>query len=132
MIAPDKSCFWYLASCYSRYPGGLDAATDAVAQAAADLLRAGIIAYSPIVHTDRIAKAGGFDPRDHDLWLAADQPFMDHAEGIIVLCMDGWTESYGISMEIPQFEANGRRVVYMKPGEVPPELLALTIAPPAP
>lgn len=114
--------FWYLASPYSKYPLGLSAAHFHVCQQAALLIEAGVPVYSPIAHTHPIAQAGGIDPHDHDIWLPAGKPIADAAGGLIVLKLDGWSCSFGISMEIEWFAERERPVVYMEPGVVPAEL----------
>lgn len=116
----DKS-FWYLATPYSKFPGGLDEAFKVACKAAADLIRAGVRVYSPIAHTHPVAIHGGIDPYDHGIWLPADKPFMDLARGLVVLKAESWEKSYGISVEIEEFKKAGKPIVYMYPGAVPVE-----------
>lgn len=111
--------FWYLASPYSKYAGGLEAAFIEVAKQACLFARAGIPVYSPIAHTHPIAINGGLDPLDHSIWLPFDIPMMLSAHGLIVCKMDGWDVSYGISEEIKVFADGGRPIVYMEPGVLP-------------
>lgn len=109
----DRLGFWYVATPYSKYPRGLDAAFEDACKATASLLRMGINVYSPIAHTHPIAKHGGIDPLDHSIWLPADAPMMDAAEGLIVVKMEGWDESYGISEEIKAFRTAGKPIIYV-------------------
>jgi len=109
--------FWYLATPYSKYPDGLQAAWDMACCAAADLIRAGIKVYSPIAHTHPIALAGKMDPLDHNIWLPADQPMMDAACGLIVYRAASWEISKGIAHEISAFERAGKPVIYLDPGK---------------
>lgn len=106
--------FFYLATPYSKYPGGLEAAFIEACRATAKLIREGRRVYSPIAHTHPVAIHGGIDPYDHGIWLPADAPFMDTAEGLIVVKMKGWEESYGISEEIKAFELAGKPIEYME------------------
>lgn len=115
--------FWYLATPYSKYPGGLDEAFKLACRAAADLVRAGVKFYSPIAHTHPVAIHGGIDPYAHDIWLPADEPFMHAACGLIVLMADGWATSYGIGQEMRAFEAAGKPIYFMEPGTVPAAVL---------
>lgn len=118
--AQQADSYWYLASPYSKYPAGIDAAFEEVCRQAGLLIRAKIPVYSPIAHTHPIAKYSGMDPLDHGIWLPADLPLMRNAyRGLIVCKMDTWDISYGIGEEIKEFTALKRRVVYMTPGEVP-------------
>lgn len=118
--------FWYLATPYSKYHHGLDAAFTAATHQAGLYVRAGIPAFSPIVHSHSVALWCEIDPLDHKLWMAVCQPFMDVARGLIVIMLPGWEKSRGIQLEIGQFRAAGKPVFYTKPGVVPPALLPRT------
>jgi nucleoside 2-deoxyribosyltransferase len=120
-LGPDNR-FWYLASPYSRFRDGREAAYKAACHAAAVLARAGVPVFSPIAHSHGIAENGGINPVDHSIWLPADRPFMDAAKGIIVLKLAGWQTSVGVNHEIGYFARDGKPVIYMEPGVVPQEL----------
>lgn len=105
--------FWYLASPYSKYPQGREAAFWMACKAAAQFVQAGIGVYSPIAATHMIAEIGGIDPNSHDIWLPADEPFMLAAKGLVVLGIDGWGESKGVQHEINRFEYLDRPVLFM-------------------
>jgi hypothetical protein len=111
--------FWYLATPYSKYPQGTHLAFEDACREAALLIRAGIRVYSPIAHTHPVAMFGDIDPLDHTIWLAADEPFMRAAGGLIVCKLEGWDSSYGIAVEIQHFLDAGKPIVYMTPGSVP-------------
>jgi hypothetical protein len=117
MIPPGG--FYYLASPYSKHPGGLEVAFRQACEAAALLIKAGVPVFSPIAHSHPIAVAGGLDPLSYDVWLPADRPMMDAASGIIVLHLLGWATSYGIAEEQRHFAAAGKPEVHMMPGQVP-------------
>jgi hypothetical protein len=108
------TAFYYLASPYSRFPDGPEAAFREVCRAAACLIRAGVRLYSPIAHTHPIATHGGIDPLDHSIWLPVDKPFMDAAAGLIVCKMPSWTASVGMAHEIEAFTEAGKPIVYME------------------
>lgn len=116
--------YFYLASPYSKYPDGIHAAFEDICKQAALLIRHNIPVYSPIAHTHPVAIHGGIDPYAHDIWLPADEPLMRMARGLIVCKMATWESSYGIGVEIKQFEADGKPIYYMEPGVVPQELLS--------
>lgn len=117
--------YWYLGSPYSKFPRGLDAACECVCKAAAQLIRAGVPVFSPIAHSHAVAEAGDIDALDHAIWLPADEPLMKAAGGLIVLMMDTWEVSFGLSREIKHFIEAGKPVVYMSPG-LPPKLPPLS------
>lgn len=119
MIALDHLAtvptFWYLASLYTKHPGGIDTAHREVCQLAAKLLEAGVPVFSPIAHTHTIGlhcKKGQFD---HDFWMEIDAPFMRTATGILVVTSPGWQGSRGIAHEIAYFEREGKTIVYLNP-----------------
>ena len=49
--------FWYLATPYSKFPGGLDAAYVEACKAQALLIKAGVPVFCPISHTHGPARA---------------------------------------------------------------------------
>jgi hypothetical protein len=115
--------YFYLASPYSIYKHGLDAAYQVACEAAGLLMQAGVPVFSPIAHSHGIAAYGGIDPLSHDIWLPADEPFMDAAKGLIVLQEDGWADSYGIAQEMAAFALADKPIHYMRPGVVPAGLI---------
>lgn len=109
-----KEPYWYLATPYSKYAGGLEAAFAEACKAAASLVTHGIRVYSPIAHTHPIAMHGNIDPLGHEIWVPADAPFMHNAVGFIVVKMAGWAESFGIGEEITMFRSLGKPILYME------------------
>lgn len=105
----------YLATPYSKFEGGIDAAFQAAAKVAAQLVRVGVCVYSPICHTHPIAVHGGLDPFDHELWMAFDKAMMDACDGLIVAKLPGWEDSCGMQLEIEYFRAAGKPIQYVDP-----------------
>lgn len=93
----------YLASPYSKYPHGIEAAFRDVCAIAAEMMRDGVRVYSPIAHTHPIAIYGNIDPCNHDIWLPFDHAMMDAAAACVVANMVGWQESYGVRYEVNRF-----------------------------
>lgn len=110
-----ESGYWYVATPYSKYKGGLEAAYLAAHDVSADLHNAGVRNYTPIVYTHTLAHELGIDPRDHEFWMDADYPFMERAHGLIVAGMDGWDESDGVAYEIDMFTDAGKPIVFLDP-----------------
>lgn len=98
-----KDAYWYLASPYSKYANGLNAAFVDVCDIAAMFIRERVPVFAPIAHSHPIAINGEIDPLDHGIWLPADAPLMRAAHGLIVCELDGWADSYGIRVEIEEF-----------------------------
>lgn len=105
----------YLATPYSKYPGGIEAAWVDACALAARLLVAGLGVYSPIAHTHPLAIHGGLDPLDHDIWLPFDEAMMAKADELIVAHMATWETSRGIAHEVAVFEAAGKPVYDLDP-----------------
>jgi hypothetical protein len=106
--------YYYVATPYSKYPQGIEAAFREACRAAAWLTLEGVRVYCPISHTHPIAIYGGIDPMRHDIWLPADKPLMDGAVGLIVCMMATWEQSYGIGVEIDEFRKAGKPVYFME------------------
>ncbi|HCE08748.1 MAG TPA: hypothetical protein DEQ40_09145 [Oxalobacteraceae bacterium] len=105
--------FVYVATPYSKYDGGLDAAFVEACKATAELIRRGIAAYSPIAHTHPVAIHGCIDPLDHDRWMALDAAMMDAASELYVIKMPGWDQSKGVAIEIETFRAAGKPIRFL-------------------
>jgi hypothetical protein len=101
----------YLATPYSKYPAGIEAAFRDAAALTGRLLVSGLRVYSPIAHTHPVAIYSGLDPFDHKIWLPFDEAMMRAADVLVVAHMDGWEESYGIAHEI-KFFADARKPIY--------------------
>lgn len=68
--------------------------------AAAALLRAGRLVYSPIVHGHAIASAHYDLPTDHDFWMRHCFDMLARCDDLMVLQLTGWRESKGVQAEI--------------------------------
>ena len=115
--------FYYLATPYTRFPGGIEAAFIAACEQTALLVRHRIPIYSPIAATHPVAIHGGLDPMDHTIWLPHDKPMMRAASGLIVCMLPTWKDSYGIAFEQDEFDRMGKPILFMEPGIVPASLL---------
>lgn len=105
----------YLASPYSKYRDGLEAATSEIAKVAAKLIDTGVHLFCPITHMHQIARDGNLEPRDHNLWMRLDHALMQHCDCLVVTKMDGWDKSAGVAEEIKTFEDTGREILYLDP-----------------
>lgn len=100
----------YLATPYSRYSDGIDAAFREAAKLAAQLIKSGLHVYAPIVHCHPIAEHGGIDPLDQTFWTEFDAKMLALCDTLIVAHMDGWEQSSGIAHEIEFFVNAGKSV----------------------
>lgn len=119
-----EDTYWYLATPYTNFEGGHEAAWIMACEQTALLLKAGVPVFSPIAHTHPIAKVGGLKIVDHNFWVnVVDAPMMKGAHGIIHLAAKGWQKSSGMHEEIVHFVKAGKPVVFMEPGIIPPGVL---------
>lgn len=106
---------WYLASPYTKFARGQEAAFSEAAEAAAKLMAAGLVVYSPIAHSHPVATYGGLtsvDALDGAFWLRQNEPMMQKMDGLIVLKLPGWEESEGVQIEIDFFRRNKKPVIF--------------------
>ena len=88
----------YLASPYSSpHANVMQQRFEAVCRAAAVLMRAGYMVFSPIAHSHPIAQHGL--PLGWEFWQAFDFAFIDVANEVWVLTLPGWHESVGVRAE---------------------------------
>lgn len=105
--------YWYLATPYSKHPGGVEEAADEACAVAAHLMREGLSIFSPIAHSHAVAIGGGLDLTDHDFWMPLDRPLFDGACGVIVAMMEGWEDSVGVAAEIEWAKRDGKPILYV-------------------
>ena len=121
----DTETFVYVASPYSKYPGGMEAAFHEVCRAAAWLVKQGVKVFCPIAHTHPIAVAGNMDLADHEIWMPQDGPFMDAASCMVIVEMESFDTSYGIQQEHNAFIAAGKRVYHLPWPKLPEDFYAI-------
>ncbi|UOK71735.1 DUF1937 family protein [Ancylobacter polymorphus] len=103
----------YVATPYTKYVHGHDAAAYDAAEVTARLMELGIAAFSPIAHAHQVARVGRLNKIDADFWQRMDAPWVRLAEACVVVKMPGWEESAGVQHEIAEFRAAGKPVVFM-------------------
>lgn len=86
----------------------------AVNAVAAKLMRNGLHVFSPISHTHPIAEAGNL-PTGWDFWEDYDRTLLRTCSKIVVLMLDGWRESTGVTAEIAIAKELGLAVEFIEP-----------------
>lgn len=105
----------YLAGPYSHPERAVRVARfNALNAAAARLMGAGEHVYSPISHTHPIAEAGAL-PLGWDFWEQYDRIYLGIAKRVVVLTLDGWRESKGVTAEIAIAQEYGLTIDFMEP-----------------
>ena len=103
----------YVAVPYDAHPHGLNSAAYDADRHAGHLIRLDFTVFSPISHSHSMARAAGLDPRDYDLWMKQNAPFMDACFAMVAVHIDGWRESIGMKMEREAFRSMGKPIVEM-------------------
>jgi Domain of unknown function (DUF1937) len=104
----------YLATPYTKYPRGLDAACYDACALAGKLYRHGLRnIYSPIAHAHPIAVCSGLDPRDYSIWLPHNEAQMEVHEAMAIGMLEGWRESFGIAHEYETFVDAGKPIYFI-------------------
>lgn len=114
----DLPGWLYLASPYSNYLDGLDAAYVLATDISEELSRAGIKHFCPITVSHEICDRSGIKPKDHDFWMTVDHLFMGRAYGLVVVGMEGWEESRGVAEEVAYFRAAEKPIYFLDPAIV--------------
>jgi len=105
--------YWYLASPYTLYPAGLEAACKHVSDVAAWLILHGVTLFSPIAHSHTISGERKELAADHKTWMRVDRPFMEASVGCIVVCMPTWQDSRGVTKELDFFREHNKPIFSM-------------------
>jgi len=93
----------YLASPYSVGNAGKNKRTRRFKQAckkAAELMAQGYAVFCPIAHSHPIEVIGMTTIEGHDFWLKQDFAVLERCTKLVVYCMPGWKDSFGIAKEI--------------------------------
>jgi hypothetical protein len=115
LIRIPEGEFWYLASPYTKYRDGLDAAAAIVSRVAGRLFQSDVPFFCPVAHTYAIAKFAKVDKLAHAKWMALDRPMMLAAYGIVIVRMHGWQDSKGIGEEEDYFVSASKPRVFIDP-----------------
>jgi nucleoside 2-deoxyribosyltransferase len=102
----------YLAIPYSIYDHkGREASFGIVNKVAAKYIMQGKTVFSPISHSHPIAQYG--TPATFDFWREFDLEMLSHCDKLVVVCLEGWENSEGISAEVNAAIAAGKEIFYM-------------------
>lgn len=86
-------------------------------RAAAKLMHAGLVVYSPVTHGCAIEPHLPFSTaKSHTFWMEQCQPLVKRAQRLVVLMLPGWSESTGVRMETEWAKEAGIPINYLMPG----------------
>lgn len=114
MVNPVRPQLFYIAS--PRTHPVREVIDDRVAQVheyTHYLLLQGIHAFSPIVHNHTFSNAGYLTKWDD--WKDFDSQMLARCDALVVLCLDGWEGSVGVSAEIKLADELGIPISYVSP-----------------
>ena len=94
----------YLATPYTKYPRGLNAAWKHASRLAGRLMNAGVNVYSPIAHCHALSKHGRVDALDLAIWYPHCELMAERCDVLIVAHLPTWEDSVGIQFETEIFE----------------------------
>lgn len=103
----------YLASPYSHPdPQVREERFQAACRAAAELMREGLLVFSPIAQTHPLTAYGL--PTGWDFWERYDLAHVENCSEVRVLKLAGWEESRGVKAEIAIAVRLGKLVTFME------------------
>jgi nucleoside 2-deoxyribosyltransferase len=82
-------------------------------EVAGDLMKAGYEVFSPIAHSHPISKYSfghSSVQTDFDFWMKQDLAVLKHCDILVVLGMEGWSQSRGVAREIEFARSIGKPV----------------------
>jgi nucleoside 2-deoxyribosyltransferase len=68
-------------------------------RAASKLMKAGIVVFSPLANTIPAIEIGGLELK-HPEFMALDIPLLMRCDELLVIALDGWEQSVGVTQEI--------------------------------
>lgn len=107
--------FIYLATPYTKYEQGIEAAFQMACRHAGEFLRLKFPVFCPIAHSHPISEYGGMSAKDHGIWMPLDFAFLDSSFALVVALEPGWQESYGVQEEIKYFKKLNKPTYYWQP-----------------
>lgn len=117
----------YLASPYSRYPKGREAAFQEAARLTGLMLEYDFLAFSPIVYSHPLALflRTRTNDEEHDFWMHIDRQIFRRCDALVVAMMDGWHSSKGVAEEVAFFRWAKKPVWFLDPEKLELELETL-------
>lgn len=116
----DRGKLYYLASPYSHDNSLVrQLRYEAVIYTASELTKDGFRLIEPIGMCHQQSLQHGM-PTGYEFWKTRDRGFIDVCDVVIVLTINGWYESEGVTDEILHAKETGKPVYYLNPGDIIP------------
>lgn len=84
---------------------------NAVCRKAAEMMRGGMLVFSPIAHSHPMTEYGL--PPEWDYWERYDRAMLERCTELVVFMLPGWRESKGVCAEIEIARQLGKPVKYI-------------------
>ena len=108
----------YLASPYSHIdPAIRQYRYKQACRATAKLIATGIPVFSPLCNSVPAVELGGLET-NHDGFMAIDIPILHRCDEILVIALDGWSESKGVRREMFEALALQKPIVQIKEADI--------------
>lgn len=102
----------YLASPYSHpNPAVREQRFRTACRLAAAFARAGVVVFSPIVHSHPLVEHGL--PTGWAFWQRWDRAYLERCDEVVVLMLDGWKESVGVQAEMRVARELGKPIRFL-------------------
>jgi len=105
----------YLASPYTQYILGHEVAVRDSARLVAKLIEHQVRAISPIIHCDRVARVGGLNRTDYNIWLPFCVGLLNTCDALVAARLEGWDTSVGMKYEMAYMRDRERPIFFLCP-----------------
>jgi hypothetical protein len=104
--------FWYLVSPYSSDdPNIRRRRYEQALSATAILMQRGYAVFSPLSHSIPLTDPRFELPQYTEFWLGTDLPILEASRGVVLLKLDGWDKSAGVTAELIHADRCGLPVI---------------------
>jgi hypothetical protein len=102
------------------YTGQREFSYEVVNKVAGELMLRGHVVFSPISHSHAIAEASDLT-QAWEFWEKQDQAFINLADEVLVVCIDGWDHSRGVIAELEMAKARDLKIGFLDCKELEPD-----------
>lgn len=85
---------------------------------ASQLMKAGIVVFSPLSHSVSIARHIPAVEMDHRFWMDQDLPLLRRSDELLIIGLDGWTKSQGVKSEMFEAMANAKPITLVEEADI--------------
>ena len=111
----------YLAAPYSHADQEvMEARYQFITKVTGHLMKKGEVIFSPVTHSHPVAMIGNV-PNNWEFWRKQDFAILERCDRLLVLMLQGWDVSVGVSAEILFANSLGMSVRYINLDELPDE-----------